>query len=148
MLGRQWPALVPGYEKLYRDNRPSGAPDPRYSERLYRRCRDLQDKHKLPGRMPQRLFHGLVPSYTELSVLLEHRGYERQETGGMNGRLARAGQAVSSWTHARLGRLRGKNAFREVESELGFLLRSQRLCEIPDLPVSAVAEVEEIARSL
>jgi DNA repair photolyase len=148
VLGREFPDLVPGYEKLYRENRPSGVPDPRYSDRLYRRCRELQDKHNLPGRMPRRLFHGLVPSYTELSVLLEHLGHERQETGGMNGRLARAGQAVGAWARERLGRLRGKSAYREVESELDFVIRSHRLCEIPDLPASAVPDVEEIARTL
>jgi DNA repair photolyase len=148
VLGREYPELLPGYQKLYRENRASGAPDPRYGDRLYHRCRERQDKHGLPGRMPRRLFHGLVPSYTELSVLLEHRGYERKETGGMNGRLARAGQAVGAWAKARLGRLRGKNAFREVESELDFLIRSQRLCEIPDLPASAIPDVEEIAGSM
>ena len=148
VLVREHPELVPGYRKLYREDRSSGAPDPRYSERLYRRCRELADQHNLPGRMPQRLFHGLVPLYTELSVLLEHRGYESKENGGMNGRLARAGQAVGDWARARLARLRGKNAFREVESELSFLVRSQRLCEIPDLEVSAVPDVEEIFRLL
>lgn len=148
MIGREWPELLSGYQKLYRENRPSGAPDPRYSDRLYGRCRKLQDQHSLPGRMPQRLFHGLVPTYTELSVLLEHRGYERKEPGGMNGRLARAGQAVGAWARARLARLRGKNAFREVESELDFLIRSQRLGEIPDLQASMIPDVEEIARSL
>ena len=66
----------------------------------------------------------------------------------MNGRLARAGQAVGAWARARLSRLRGKNAFREVESELSFLVRSQRLCEIPDLETSAIPDAEEIFRSL
>lgn len=148
VLAREYPDLLPGYQKLYRDDRSSGAPDPRYSDRLYRRCRELQDRHNLPGRMPQRLFHGLLPSYTELSVLLEHRGYERKETGGLNGRLARAGQAVGAWARARLARVRGKNAFREVESELSFLFRSQRLCEIPDLEAAAIPDVEELLRSI
>jgi DNA repair photolyase len=148
VLAREFPELVPGYQKLYREDRASGVPDPRYSERLYRRCHELQDQHHLPGRMPQRLFHGLVPLYTELSVLLEHRGYERKESGGMNGRLARAGQAVGAWARTCLGRLRGKNAFREVESELRFLIRGQRLRDIPDLDEGVISEAEEIASSL
>jgi DNA repair photolyase len=146
VLAREFPELVPGYQKLYREDRASGAPDPRYSDRLYQRCHELQGQHKLPGRMPQRLFHGLVPIYTELSVLLEHRAYERKEAGGMNGRLARAGQAVGAWARARLARQRGRNAFREVEAELSFLMRSQRLCEIPDLDASVIPDVEEIFR--
>jgi DNA repair photolyase len=148
VLAREFPELVPGYQKLYREDRSSGAPDVRYSERLYRRCRELQDQHNLPGRMPQRLFHGLVPLYTELSVLLEHRGYQCKETGGPNGRLARAGQAVAAWARTRLARQRGKNAFREVESELGFLVRGQRLGEIPDLEASVIPEVEELFKLL
>jgi DNA repair photolyase len=148
VLAREFPELAPGYQKLYREDRPSGMPDSRYSERLYRRCRELQDQHHLPGRMPQRLFHGLVPLYTELSVLLEHRGYECKESGGLNGRLARAGQAVGAWARTRLGRLRGKNAFREVETELRFLIRGQRLRDIPDLDEGVIPEVEEIASSL
>lgn len=144
VLRGEFPELVAGYEKLYEENRPSGAADSRYSERLYRRCRDLQDKHGIPGRMPRRLFQGLVPLYTEVAVLLEHRGYERKEPGGMNGRLARAGHAVGTWARARLARGRGKNAFREVESELVFLARSQRLHEIPDLESSVIPDVQEI----
>jgi DNA repair photolyase len=148
LLAREFPEMVPGYLRLYRENRTSGAPDARYSERLYQRCRELQDQHQLPGRMPQRLFHGLVPMYTELSVLLEHRGYERKETGGMNGRLARAGQAVGAWARACLARRRGRNAFREVETELSFLVRSRRLGEIPDLDASVIPDVEEIFKLL
>jgi DNA repair photolyase len=144
VLDREFPDLAPGYRKLYREERPSGVPDPRYSERLYRRCHELQSKLGIPGRMPQRLFHGLVPLYTELSVLLEHRGYERGEAGGLNGRLARAGQAVAEWARQRLARQRGKHAFREVESELGFLVRSRRLSEIPELDASVISDVEEI----
>ncbi len=148
LLAGEFPKLLPGYHKLYREDRASGAPDPRYGERLYRRCHELQEQHHLAGRMPRRLFHGLVPVYTELSVLLEHRGYERKETGGMNGRLARAGQAVGAWARARLARSRGKNAFREVECELSFLARGQRLCEILGLEASVIPDVEEIYRSL
>jgi hypothetical protein len=98
--------------------------------------------------MPRRLFHGLVPLYTELSVLLEHRGYERKEPAGGRGSLARAGQAVGAWARQRLTHQRGKNAFREVESELSFLVRSQRLCEIPELEASVVPDVEEIFKLL
>jgi DNA repair photolyase len=144
VLAREFPELLQGYQKLYRENRSSGMPDPRYSERLYQRCHMLQDQHGIPGRMPRRLFHGLVPLYTELAVLLEHRGYQRKETGGMNGPLARAGQAVGGWARDRLARRRGKSAFREVESELSFLFRSRRLCEIPGLEASAIPDVEDV----
>jgi DNA repair photolyase len=148
VLAREFPDLVPGYQKLYCEERSSGLPDSRYLERLDGRTRTALQKHQLPGRMPRRLFHGLVPLYTELAVLLEHRGFERGEPGGGRGSLARAGWAIGDWARARMARQRGKDAFRLVESELAFLVRSRRLQEIPNLDVVTTPDVEEIHASL
>jgi hypothetical protein len=99
--------------------------------------------HAMPARMPHAVFHGLVPLYTEVAVLLEHRGWQRGEPGGNTGRLARAGWAIAQWAHARLGRQRGKNVFREVESEFAMLVRSQELREIDGLDPACMGDVEE-----
>ena len=82
MLAREYADLLPGYRKLYAAELPSGIPDPRYLERLSSRIRAALSEHAIPGRIPRRLFAGLVPRYTEVSVLLEHRGFERGEPGG------------------------------------------------------------------
>ena len=144
VLNRAYPDLVPGYQKLFRSDRASGIPDPRYLERLDGRCRAALAQHQMPGRMPWRLFRGLVPLYTELAVLLGHRGFERGEPGGGQGRLACAGMAIAQWARARLAHQRGKDGFRLVESELALLVRSRQLHEIPELDRSLFPEVEEI----
>jgi hypothetical protein len=90
-------------------------------------------------------FLGLVPLYTEVAVLLEHRGYERGEAGGGAGRLRRAGGALGEWARNRLAQQRGQDAFRLVESEMVLLVRSQRLHEIPGLDRDVVADVAQLA---
>jgi len=142
VLARSYPELVSGYHKLYSAERASGIPDLRYFERLDQRCRGALAHHGMPGRMPRRIFTRLVPSYTELSVLLEHRGFERGEPGGGSGTLARAGVAIAQWARARLARQRSKQAFRLVESELDMLMRSRQLAEIPGLAPAVFADVE------
>jgi DNA repair photolyase len=142
VLARHYPDLFPGYHKLYSAERPSGTPDLRYFARLDSRCRAALAHHGIPGRMPQHIFHGLVPSYTEVSVLLEHRGFERGEPGGGYGLLARAGQAIAEWARGRLSRQRSKQAFRLVESELDMLMRSHQLGEIPGLDPAVYPDVE------
>jgi hypothetical protein len=146
VLEREHPSLLDGYRKLYRAGRASGAPDPRYLERLDARCRAALAGQGMPGRMPWHLFHGLVPIYTELSVLLEHRGFERGEPGGGRGPLAGAGQAVAAWASTRLARQRGRDAFRLVEAEFDMLMRSRQLGDIPGLDTGVLADVEACYR--
>jgi DNA repair photolyase len=145
VLAKEFPALLPGCHKLFARARASGTPDPRYLERLDGRIRAALAEHGVPGRMPRRLFAGRVPLYTEIGVLLEHRGYERSETGGHGGRLSRAGWALTDWARARLARQRGRDAFRLVEAELALLVRSDRLHEIPGLDCAVLPDVVEIA---
>jgi DNA repair photolyase len=142
VLARHHPELLPGYRKLYSADHGSGAPDPRYVARLDGRCRAALARHAMPGRMPQHIFHGLVPSYTEVSVLLEHRGFQRGEAGGGHGPLARAGSAVADWARGRLARQRSKQAFRLVESELDMLMRSHQLGDIPGLVPAVYPDLE------
>ncbi|MGC4114362.1 MAG: radical SAM protein [Myxococcales bacterium] len=112
--------LLPGYQTLYRQQKSSGAPDPRYSERLYRRCREALAVQGLPGRIPGELFTGLIPSYAEVAVLLEHEDAERGEPGAK----AAACWALQKWAQKKLGRLRGPRAWREVEAAFELALRS------------------------
>jgi hypothetical protein len=134
---------LPGYGKLYESGRASGTPDGRYLERLDRRCRDALAAQGMPGRMPAHVFHGLLPTYAELAVLLEHRGFARGEPGNGQGPLARAGNAIAAWAHDRLARQRGQHAFRQVESELAMLIRGRQLRDIPGLSPRVHADVEE-----
>ncbi|MBN2197148.1 MAG: radical SAM protein [Polyangiaceae bacterium] len=128
-IERHHPELVAGYQRLYAEHRSSGSPDARYSVRLEERCRAALATSGLPGRIPWRLFHGKLPLYAELGVLLEHRGFEQGERGWSGGRLTRAGMAIQLWAHQRLGRTRSHAAYREVESELVWLSRMGTLTE-------------------
>jgi DNA repair photolyase len=143
VLANYYPDLAAGYAKLFASNRASGIPDVRYLDRVDQRFRAALAVHAMPARMPHAVFHGLVPLYTEVTVLLEHRGWQRGEPGGNTGRLARAGWAIAQWAQARLGRQRGKNAFREVESEFAMLVRSQQLREIAGLDHDCIADAED-----
>jgi hypothetical protein len=88
------------------------------------------------------VFHGIVPLYTEVAILLEHRGWQLGETADGRGMLTRAGWAIAKWARARLAHQRGKDVYRLLESELAMLLRSRQLSEIPDLRPETFTEVE------
>ncbi len=148
-LERHDPDLLPGYRRLYREGRASGAPDRRYAARLERRAADALAASGLPGRIPWRLFHRQLPLYAELGVLLEHRGYEAGEDGAGDGPSARAGMAVQLWARERLGRTRSRTAFREVESELVWLARMGTLAEAVGVePAMGVVMDEVLGRIL
>jgi DNA repair photolyase len=142
VLERNHPDLVPGYQKLFQANRSSGVPDVRYLERVDQRFRTALALHQMPARMPQSVFHGIVPLYTEVAILLEHRGWQLGETADGQGLLTQAGWAIAKWARARLAHQRGKDGYRLLESELAMLLRSRQLSEIPDLRPETFTEVE------
>jgi len=141
-LGGGHAELRPGYRTLYRARRPSGAPDPRYSDRLHRRCREALAERGLPGRIPRELFAGLIPTYSEVAVLLEHEGAE----GCGGGAQAAAGWAVQKWAQKKLGRLRGPRAYREVEAAFELAVRSGALAKELRLGPDVARRVRELAR--
>jgi DNA repair photolyase len=143
VLRAAYPDLGGGYERLYAGERPSGIPLRGYLERLEERGREALAEYGMPGRMPRRLFDGLLPTYAEVGVLLEHRGFENGEPPG-RGRLARAGWAVQEWARGRLAHLRQRDAFRLVEADLEMLVRSGALADVPGLQADVRPVVEEI----
>lgn len=102
-LERHHPQHREGYQRLYREARPSGAPDARYLARIDARFREALDRHHLPSRMPRRLFQGLLPAYAETAVLLEHRAHERPADPAAS-TLDRAGRQLQDWARPRLVR--------------------------------------------
>lgn len=138
------PDLLPGYQTLYRAQRPSGAPDVRYSDRLYGRCREALSEHGLPGRIPRDVFTGLLPTYTEVAVLLEHEDAE----GGHGGAKTAACRALQKWAQQKLGRLRGPRAYRELEVAFDLALRSGSLARELGLDSGVARRMCELAESL
>ncbi len=143
-LERCYPALVEGYQRLYREERSSGAPDVRYSERLDERIRAAHARSGIPGRIPWHLFQGLVPLYAELGVLLEHHDFECGTSGWGSGPCGRAGIAIQQWARDRLRRTRSRNAYREVESELVWHSRMGSLALTVGIDPSTASTVAEV----
>ncbi|MBI5545680.1 MAG: radical SAM protein [Deltaproteobacteria bacterium] len=139
--------LLPGYRTLYRAQRKSGAPDPRYSDRLYRRCREALAAHGLPGRMPRGVFTGLIPSYAEVAVLLEHED-QAEGVGILGGPKAAAGWAIQRWAQNKLGRLRGPRAYCEVEAAFELAVRTGALARELALTAELAERVKAIAESV
>lgn len=137
------PALLPGYRKLYRSMRASGSGDARYYQRLEQRLLEARLRHGLPGRIPRRLFHGLIPGYTEIAVLLEHVGFERACEGLPDGRLDRAGMAIQQWSRRRLAKDR-RLLVADLERELVSMLEDGSIASLPEVTPDAVAVIREL----
>jgi DNA repair photolyase len=131
--------LVPGYERLYREQRASGAPDRRYSGRVRDRFTAALDTAGLPARAPRALFSGRMPRYAELGVLLEHR-----EVAGDGEGLGAAGWAVQGWARGRLREDR-RRTWQEVDAELVSLVRRGELVRLEGVTARAATVARELA---
>jgi len=137
-IRRGHPDLVDGYLRLYRQEKPSGAPDERYLARLERRFAEAARRHGLPGRPPRSIFRGLIPRYTEAAVLLEHREAELRWQGEPGRGLARAGHALQKWGRSRFAAHRKRSYdWRSVERELDDLLQARSLPQLPGMTAHA-----------
>jgi len=145
---QHYPDLVAGYEKVFRDDRQSGAADGRYYARLEARFQTSLRNWKLPGRVPHRLFRGLMPLYAEVSVLLEHLEFEGKLHGTVRSDLARTGMAIQQWARSRLSRnarVKGYDAS-AVEREFRSSVEDGTLLQVPGVAQSAFPAVREIVR--
>ena len=148
--------LVPGYERLYRQQRPSGQGVGSYYARVDERFRGALARHGLPGRIPRRLFRGLLPLYAEAGVLLEHRGFalgasvmQQARTDGAVARgqeLARSGMAVQQWARQAIAR-RGRSkefSVAKLEAEFRAMVHDGSLAEACGLSAFALGELRAI----
>lgn len=142
-LRERHPELLDGYTALYRAKRPSGAPDPRYLGRLAERCRAALAELDVAMRPPRWIFSGLVPRYTEVALLLEH-DEARAAVFGSPG--SKTGWTLQKWAHAKLARLRGPRAFREVEAAFDLGLKTGSLRRELHLDESTMRRVVALAR--
>ena len=137
-------SLVPGYRAAYRSEHASGSPAARYLARVDDRFRRARETSGLAGRPPHSLFAGQMPEYSEVAVLLEHRGFERGQAS--RGELARSGWALQNWARERLrrsGRRRGFT-YRQVESEFRSLCGSGDLERVLAISSEAAREVVDV----
>lgn len=144
-LRHDWPALVPGYDRAYGRELTSGAPDPRFVQKITERYSEALQKQGLPARIPRAVFHGYVPCYTEASVLLEHLETEAK-LEGRTLNLARSGYALATWARKRLVALARKRGFsyRDVEAEFLARLAEGSLGTIEGVSGAAAAQLRQL----
>ena len=145
LLSRYWPELLAGYDRAYSRGLPSGAPDPRFTQKLVRRYSEALSKYGLPARIPRATFRGFVPIYTEAAVLLEHVEAGAALTGKQLD-LARSGHVLAQWAHKRLVELGRRKGFsyRDVEAEFLSRLAEGSLCQIEGVKPEAAIELKRL----
>jgi hypothetical protein len=114
------PALVKDYERLYAENRPSGAPLSVYQRDLHRRAAAAFASRGIPGMIPHRLYRGRLPLYDEVDVLLQHLSLGFADHPHSLGRLRAAAGRYREWLSGRkklLSRSRKVHAA-HIEEEL------------------------------
>ncbi len=143
------PEHMDGYQRIYRQNRSSGAADGRYYERIDRRFRDAIERHGVAGRIPRRLFTGLIPCYTETAVLLEHEQFRRTPSPNPQGELSRAGFAIQKWARSRFTANRSRRyTWQHVEGEFRAMLADRSILSLPEMTEPAYSSIQEMMASL
>jgi DNA repair photolyase len=128
-LRSHFPELVPRYEELYRENRPSGNCILAYRKELYPRLGRAIEEAGFAAEIPHRLYRGRMPLYDELHVLLCHMVGMYERRGTDVGRLRVAADRYRSWLTARkrLFNRRRRETQEGLEEELRVELAEKRL---------------------
>lgn len=142
--------LLEGYHKVYRVERPSGAPDLRYMARVDARFREALARHGLPGRMPRAIFTGWLPAYQEVAVLLEHTAYNLGFQHPDAARLTASGWAIQEWARRIVGKAGRKKGFsyRQVEHQFAEMVTGGDLRKVPGVWSGALPHVERLLSPL
>jgi len=158
LIAARYPTLEAGYRRLYRQQRASGAGDGSYYDRVDARFRTALKHHGLAGRIPRRLFWGLMPLYAEAAVVLEHRHFEqsgqRPRPSSLQGEqartedLARAGMAIQTWARQAFARRGRKNGFswQALEAEFRVLVLDGSIAKECGLSERALGELRSVVR--
>ena len=91
------PDLLALYERLYQEERASGAPRADYGAGLMARCREHQRRCGIPCLVPHSVYHGQLMVYDEVAVLLRHMVDLYQELTPDTARLRRATRRYMTW---------------------------------------------------
>lgn len=137
-----WPELLAGYIRAYGRSLASGAPDPRYTEKIAKRFAHSLTVVNLPARIPRSAFQGVLPLYTEASVLLEHIETARRLCGERL-TLAKSGYRLAQWAHRRVASVARRKgySYRDVEDEFLERLNDGSLMQVAELDSAAYNEL-------
>lgn len=125
VLTRHYPALVPLYDDLYRENRQSGAPLGSYNEALNFRSRIHNDRVQIPPVVPHRIYQGQLHLYDEVNVLLHHMVELYTARGTNTGRLKTGLRGYMEWLGGRKTHYNRRRSWRyeDLDAELTDLCR-------------------------
>jgi DNA repair photolyase len=114
-LRRSFADLLPHYERLYGEDRPSGAPRREYGEDAQRRAEAAFTRAGLVTVLPHRLYQGRLPVYDEVDVLLQQirRHYARHADALR--RLEGPRRRYREWLLSRKDALARRRSLREAD---------------------------------
>jgi DNA repair photolyase len=126
------PDLLPLYQRLYAEDRPSGAPLSQYGESMHRRAAAVFLDADIPIRMPHAIYHGRLPIYDEVHVLMQHMTDLYAARGRSVRRLRDAQLRYTAWLLARKKAFNRRRSLRPgvIEWELKDMARTDGLAEL------------------
>lgn len=118
-MHQKFPQQVENILKLYQSNDPYGGAHPAYYAKIDAAFHGLARKYRLPFRIPQALFKGGVPNYTEAAILLAHIGDYLWARGVRRKAYQFAGYAIQKWAFELKKKIGRKKEFHysQIEDE-------------------------------
>lgn len=92
-----YPPALAKIEQLYASNDRYGRATSSYYARIDQIFDQFSRQYKIPFRIPQELFHGAMPIYSEAAMLLAHIGDFLQAKGITRKAYGAAGYAIQKW---------------------------------------------------
>jgi len=114
-LRGSFPDLVPHYERLYGEDRPSGAPRREYGEDVQQRAEAAFARAGLVTVLPHRLYQGRLPVYDEVDVLLQQLGRHFALHADALRRLDGPRRRYREWLLSRKDALARRRTLREAD---------------------------------
>jgi hypothetical protein len=104
------PELTVAYERLYEENRPSGAPVKTASDALGRRCAEVLREMKMSWTLPHAVYARLLPSHDAFRILLRDMSELYAERGVSVRPLAAAADRYDGWLKTVRGEFRRRRS--------------------------------------
>ena len=114
-LRRSFADLLPHYERLYGEDRPSGAPRREYGEDVQRRAEAALARAGLVTVLPHRLYQGRLPVYDEVDVLLQQMRWHFACHADALRRLEGPRRRYREWLLSRKDALARRRSLREAD---------------------------------
>ena len=111
------PALVPEYERIYGEQRPSSAPLRSYSDDLAARIARVLQEAGMPALLPHALFRGRLPIYDEVHLLLQHMTELYAARGIRVASLKSSARRYGDWLAARKAVFNRRRSIRQQDLE-------------------------------